>query len=153
MATQLVKDYLDRNSVPHSSVPHPQTYTAQRTAQVAHIKGREFAKTVIVKVDGRICMAVIPAHCHVDLTKLKSATGAKHLDLAHEEDIRKLFPDCETGAMPPFGNLYGMDVRVQEDLTHDAQIAFNAGTHTELIRMSYRDFANLVHPEVANFAS
>lgn len=153
MATQLIKEFLDQNAIPHRSVPHPQTYTAQRTAQVTHIKGREFAKTVIVKVDGRICMAVLPAHHHVDVDKLRSATGAKQLDLAREDDLRKLFPDCETGAMPPFGNLYGMDVWVQEDLTRDEQIAFNAGTHTELIRMSYRDFEKLVHPEVADFAS
>jgi len=153
MATQLIKEFLDRNSIPHSSVLHSQTYTAQRTAQVTHIKGKELAKTVVVNVDGRVCMAVVPAHYHVNLDKLKSVTGAKQLDLAREEDLKKLFPDCETGAMPPFGNLYGMDVWVQEDLTRDKQIAFNAGTHTELIRMSYRDFENLVHPAVANFAS
>ena len=153
MATQLIKEYLDRNSVPHSSVLHAQTYTAQRTAQATHIKGRELAKTVVVNVDGRVCMAVLPAHYHVDLEKLKSATGAEQLDLAREEDLKKLFPDCETGAMPPFGNLYGMDVWVQEDLTQDKLIAFNAGTHTEVIRMNYRDFEALVHPAVANFAS
>lgn len=153
MATQIVKDFLDQHAIPHSSVPHPQTFTAQRTAQVTHIKGREFAKTVVVKVDGRVCMAVLPAHHHLDVEKLRSVTGAKHLDLAREEDLKKLFPDCETGAMPPFGNLYGMDVWVQEDLARDEQIAFNAGTHTELIRMSYRDFENLVHPAVADFAS
>jgi Ala-tRNA(Pro) deacylase len=153
MATQLIRDYLDLNAIPHSSVPHPQTFTAQRTAQVAHIKGKEFAKTVIVKVDGRVCMAVLPAHCHVDVERLKSVTGARHLDLAREDDLKKLFPDCETGAMPPFGNLYGMEVWVHEDLTRDEQIAFNAGTHTELIRMSYRDYEELVHPVVADFAS
>jgi Ala-tRNA(Pro) deacylase len=153
MATQIVKEFLDRNSVPHSSITHPQTYTAQRTAQVTHIKGKELAKTVIVNVDGRVCMAVVPAHYHVNLDKLRSVTGARRLDLAREDDLKRLFPDCETGAMPPFGNLYGMDVWVQEDLARDRQIAFNAGTHTEVIRMSYRDFENLVHPEIADFAS
>lgn len=153
MATRVIEEFLDRNSIPHTSIPHPQAYTAQRTAQVAHIKGKELAKTVIVKVDGRVCMAVLPAHYHVDLEKLKAATGARQLDLAKEEDLRKLFPDCETGAMPPFGNLYGMDVWVQEDLTRDKQIAFNGGTHTELICMNYQDFEALVHPAVANFAS
>ncbi len=153
MTTRSIKEFLDRNSVSHSCIPHPQTYTAQRTAQVTHIKGMELAKTVVVKIDGKACMAVLPAHYHIDLEKLKAATGAQRLDIAREEDLQKLFPDCETGAMPPLGNLYGMDVWVQEDLTRDEQIAFNAGTHTEVIRMSYRDYDELVHPTVADFSS
>lgn len=152
MATRLITEYLDRRSVPHSMIQHPQTFTAQRTAQVTHIKGKELAKTVVVRVDGRMCMAVLPAHYHLDKERLKAAIGGRTLDLAREEDLNVLFPDCETGAMPPFGNLYGMDVWVQEELTRDKQIAFNAGSHTELIRMSYRDFDALVHPSVANFA-
>jgi Ala-tRNA(Pro) deacylase len=110
------------------------------------------AKTVIVKVDGRMAMAVLPASERVDLETLRAATGAARVSLATEQEFRTLFPDCEPGAMPPFGNLYGMDVFVAPHLADDPEIAFNAGTHTELIRLPFHDFARLVQPKILEVA-
>lgn len=153
MTTHELKEYLDRNNVVHVSIEHPQTFTAQRTAQVTHIRGREMAKTVVLNMDGRACMAVLPAHYHVDFDKFRMLTGAETVELVKERELQKLFPDCETGAMPPFGNLYGMEVWVQDELSKDNEIAFNAGTHTEVMRMPWRDYENLVHPVIGDFAT
>jgi Ala-tRNA(Pro) deacylase len=108
---------------------------------------------VIVKIDGRMAMAVLPASYRVDFDLLKEAAGASSIELASEEEFKDLFPDCEIGAMPPFGNLYGMDVFVAASLAEDADIAFNAGSHSELIRLSYKDFERLVGPKVVEFSS
>ena len=148
MSTQEFQDYLDERSIEYTLIDHYPTYTAQETAQSAHIPGREIAKTVVVRIDGTAAMVVQPATSQVHLGRLKKLTGAKDVSLADEKDLNDLFPDCELGAMPPFGNLYGMHVYVGESLTHDEEIAFNAGSHTELIKMTYRDFESLVHPEV-----
>jgi Ala-tRNA(Pro) deacylase len=131
---------------------HSTAYTAQEIASLAHIKGRDMAKTVIVKIDDQMAMVVLPASYHVDLSALKAAATAKTVALASESEFRGRFPECETGAMPPFGNLYGMPVFVEKTLTKDKEIAFNAGTHSELIRLSYEDFARLVQPKVIRFA-
>lgn len=152
MPVQKLKAYLDQNAVPWVSIVHSPAYTAQETAASAHVRGREMAKTVMVKVDGRMAMAVLPASERVDLEKLREVTGSARVSLATEQEFRTLFPDCEPGAMPPFGNLYGMDVFVAPDLTKDTEIAFNAGSHTELIRMPYRDFERLVQPKVLALA-
>ncbi|MBZ5678420.1 MAG: YbaK/EbsC family protein [Acidobacteriia bacterium] len=132
---------------------HSAAYTALEIASLAHIHGDEFAKTVIAKIDGTLVMAVLPASYHVDLSLLKAAAKGKKIALASETDFRDRFPGCETGAMPPFGQLYGMPVFVDESLTRDKEIAFNAGTHQELIRLSYEDFARLVKPNVAQFST
>ena len=148
MPVQILKDYLDQHEVEYVTISHSPAYTAQRIAEVAHIPGRELAKTVIVKIDDRFAMAVLPASRRVDLRHLQEALGADDVVLASEQEFQELFPDCEVGAMPPFGNLYDMGVYVAEQLTEDEEIAFNAGSHTELVRMSYSDFANLVTPQV-----
>ena len=155
MPIQKLKNYLDRNKVRYDVVGHLTTYTAQGTAQSAHIPGKEIAKTVIVNVDGddgRMAMVVLPASCTIDFALLKEVTGAQTVELATEDEFRDMFPDCEIGAMPPFGNLYAMDVYVERSLARDEEIAFNAGNHRELIRMSYRDFERLVNPKVLEIA-
>jgi Ala-tRNA(Pro) deacylase len=122
-------------------------------AALAHVPGKELAKTVMVKVDGRMSMAVLPASHNVDVYLLKELSGAEEVHLASEEQFKDLFPDCEVGAMPPFGNLYEMPVYVSNSLAEDADIAFNAGSHRELIRLHYADFERLVKPTVANFST
>lgn len=152
MPVQKLKAYLDQNHVPWVSIVHSPAYTAQETAASAHVRGKNLAKTVMVKVDGRMAMAVLPASERVDLESLREMTGAARVSLATEHEFRTLFPDCEPGAMPPFGNLYGMDVFVAPHLAEDAEIAFNAGSHTELIRLPFRDFERLVQPKVLALA-
>ncbi len=153
MVASQIKEFLDDRGVPYEVIPHSPAYTAQGVAAAAHVKGLELAKTVIVKVDGALAMAVLPAPYKVDFDKLKAAIGSDQVDLASEAEFQSLFPDCELGAMPPFGNLYGFDVYVAQSLTQDEQIAFNAGTHTDLIRMAYRDFEGLVQPKILRFSA
>ncbi len=153
MPAKMLTEFLDSNHVKYVTIIHSTAYTAQEIASLVHIKGRDLAKTVIIKVDGQMAMAVLPASTHVDLSVLKAAVGAKTVGLATEAEFRGKFPECETGAMPPFGNLYGMAVYVDQSLTWDKEIAFNAGTHNELIRLSYEDFARLVEPKVTMFSS
>ena len=134
------------------TISHSLAYTAQEIAASAHVPGRELAKTVIVKVDGRMAMAVLPASLKLDFALLADALGAKKIELATEREFKQMFPDCELGAMPPFGNLYGMDVFVAESLTEDKEIAFNAGSHTELMRLSFEDFSTLVKPHIVKLS-
>ena len=150
-ATKL-KQFLDTHNIKYVSITHSKAYTAQGIAAAAHISGKELAKTVMITVDGDIAMAVLPASETVNLDSLKTALKAKKVDLASERQFRDRFADCELGAMPPFGNLYGFKVYVDETLTHDKEIAFNAGTHLELIKLAYADFANLVEPVVLRFS-
>lgn len=151
MAVQALKELLDEHRIKYVIITHSLAYTAQEVAASAHIPGKELAKTTIVKVDGKLAMAVLPASAMVHVKRLKEAIGARNVELAEESEFRDAFPDCETGAMPPFGNLYGMNVYVEESLVEDEEIAFNAGTHTELLRMAYKDFADLVEPKVVKF--
>jgi Ala-tRNA(Pro) deacylase len=152
MPVRKLKEYLDENHVEYVTIIHSRAFTAQKIAAAAHVPGQELAKTVMVKVDGKMAMTVLPANFKVDLDRLREVTGAADVELATEAEFAEWFPDCEVGAMPPFGNLYGLDVYVAEKLTRDEEIAFNAGTHTELIRMAYRDFERLVKPKIARFA-
>jgi Ala-tRNA(Pro) deacylase len=152
MACRKLKEFLDENSVAYVTITHSQAFTAQQVAASAHIKGKEMAKTVIIKINDIMAMAVLPATYHVDFHLLKEVTGNENVVLAHESEFKEIFDDCEVGAMPPFGNLYGMDVYVAEKLTEDKEIAFNAGTHSELIRMDYADFARLVKPKILKFS-
>lgn len=145
-----LRNYLDDNDVEYVTISHSPAYTAQRIAELTNTPGKELAKTVIVKMDDRFAMAVLPASRRVDLDHLKDAVGATEVTLASESEFKLLFPDCEVGAMPPFGNLYDMGVYVAEQLTEDEDIAFNAGSHTELVRMSYQDYAKLVTPQVVS---
>lgn len=145
-----LRNYLDDNDVEYVTISHSPAYTAQRIAELTNTPGKELAKTVIVKMDDKFAMAVLPASRRVDLDHLKDAVGATEVTLASESEFKLLFPDCEVGAMPPFGNLYDMGVYVAEQLTEDEDIAFNAGSHTELVRMSYQDYAKLVTPQVVS---
>ena len=153
MPVRKLKEFLDREKVKYVSIIHSTAYTAQEVAASAHITGKELAKTVIVELDGKMAMAVLPANRKIVLQDLREVTGADEVKFASEEEFRKMFPDCETGAMPPFGNLYGMDVYVAEALTHNEEIAFNAGSHTEVIRLRYHDFERLVQPAVVSFTT
>ena len=149
MPVKTLKDFLDKNGVKYVSVTHSPAFTAQEIAAAAHIPGKELAKTVMVKLDGKMAMAILPASFRVDFGLLKKAASAKKAELATEEEFKDSFPECELGAMPPFGNLYGMPVYVSEALAEDEEIAFNAGSHIELLRLSYRDFERLVQPKTA----
>ena len=148
MACAQLQEYLDKHHVKYVSIKHSPAFTAQELAAAAHIPGKEVAKTVVVKLDGVMAMVVLPAPEMIRMNHLKAETGADRVELASEEEFKGRFPDCEVGAMPPFGNLYEMRTLVEESLTEDEDIAFNAGSHTELIKMSYSDFAELVEPEV-----
>ena len=150
MPMQRLRQYLEENHISYELIPHPETPTAQQTAAAAHVPGKELAKTVIVAIDGRFAMVVLPAPDELDLDKLKKVVGTNDVWLASEDDFQNIFGDCELGAMPPFGNLYDVPVFVDEHLREDARIAFNAGNHRELIRMPYADFERLVHPVVAS---
>ena len=153
MPVRRLKEFLDENKVKYVSISHSPAYTAQEIAASAHIPGKEVAKTVMVKLDGKMAMAVLPASYQVDLQRLKQVAGAEHIELATEDEFKDLFPGCEPGAMPPFGNLYDMQVYVSESLAEDEEIAFNAGSHTELLRMSYADFESLVAPRRDRFSA
>ena len=151
MPVQKLKEFLDSRNVKYVTITHSASYTAQEVAASAHVPGKELAKTVVVKLDGKMALAVLPASFRVNLDLLKKTTGAGSLELATEDEFRDRFPGCDLGAMPPFGNLYDMPVYVSELLAEDDEIAFNAGSHTELIRLAYADFERLVQPKVLAF--
>ncbi len=146
-----LKEYLDREHVHYEVLPHPAAFRAVVIAQTLHTPVNEIAKVVVVKAHHRFVMTVLPASWNVDLHRLRDVFTTHHVRLATEDEIKALFPDCEVGAMPPFGNLYGLDVYVDQSLTEDEEITFQAGTHSEAIRMRYWDFAALVFPVVAEF--
>jgi len=152
MTLTKLKEFLKGHNITYKTISHSQAFTAQEIAASSHIPGRELAKTVMVKIDGTMAMAVVPASYRIDFALLKSAAGASKVELATENDFKDIFPGCEVGAMPPFGNLYGMDVYVAESLAKDGDIAFNAGSHTELVTISYKDFETHVKPKVAKFS-
>jgi Ala-tRNA(Pro) deacylase len=151
MPLQKLKDYLDENKVKYVSISHSMAYTASAVAASAHVKGKNLAKTVIVMLDGKMAMAVLPAKYRVDVEQLRKATQSGSAELATEDNFAKVFPNCDEGAMPPFGNLYGVPVYVEKSLAEDEEIAFNACSHSELVQLSYKDFARLVKPRVVAF--
>ncbi|NIS81887.1 MAG: deacylase [Anaerolineales bacterium] len=144
--------YFKENKVKYKVIEHSEVYTAQEIAASAHIPGKQLAKTVMVKIDGEMAMAVLPASYRVDFKQLKKAIGAKKVELASEGEFKDMFPDCEVGAMPPFGHLYDMKVIVAESLTEEMVITFCGGSHTELIQISFQDFERLAKPKVVNFS-
>jgi Ala-tRNA(Pro) deacylase len=153
MPIKKIRNFLDEQNIKYVVIIHSPTYTAQEIAASAHIPGKELAKTVMIKVDGRMTMAVLPASYTVDFHLIKKAAAAKNVELASEEEFKYLFPECEIGAMPPFGNLYNIDVLVSKTLAEDENISFNAGSHKELIKLAYKDFEKLVRPKVIKFSS
>jgi Ala-tRNA(Pro) deacylase len=144
--------YLEDNDADFQTLRHPRAITAQEIAAAAHVPGRELAKTVVVRLDDDYAVAVVPASDRVDLARLADVAGAHHAELAREDALVELFPGSELGAMPPFGNLYDLQVFVSDHLAEDESIAFNAGSLTELIRMRYADFARLAAPTVGDFS-
>lgn len=152
MPSQRLMDYLDQHSIKYTTMRHSLAYTAQEIAAASHIPGKIFAKTVMINVKGKLSMAVLPASYKIDFDQLKKAIGCDSVRLAHEKEFLNLFPDCEVGAMPPFGNLYGMDVYVAQSIADETEIAFNSCTHSELLQMKYIDFEKLVKPKVIKFS-
>ncbi len=141
-------DFLDNHNIRYLTMRHSPAITAQEVAEAAHIHGNEFAKTVIVNLDGKLVMAVLPASEKLDTELLATASQAKKAELANENEFKERFSDCEVGAMPPFGNLFDMDVYLEEGMTKNNKITFNAGNHTELIQMSMKDFQDILQPMV-----
>lgn len=152
MPYKKLKSYLDESKIRYLTISHSSAYTSQEIAASAHVSGKEFAKTVMIKIDGQMAMAVLPAAYHVDFEALKGIFNTQNVSLATETEFKDKFPDCEPGAMPPFGNLYGMEVFVAEALASHSEIAFNACSHTEIIRMDYADYFRLVKPRVFKFS-
>lgn len=152
MTATRIKEYLDSQKVKYTILKHSPVYTAQEVAASAHIPGRQLAKTVMIKLDGEMSMAILPANCQVNFADLKKTLGVKKVKLATEKEFKDLLPDCETGATPPFGNLYDLKVIADKSLSTQEVIAFCAGSHTELIQLSYQDFEKLVKPKVVAFS-
>lgn len=145
-----LREFLDSRQIKYLVISHSVAYTAQGIAALVHLSGKKLAKTVIVKIDGVLAMAVVPASMHVDLDLLRTAAGAGVVEVATEQEFKDAFPDCETGAMPPFGNLYDMPVYADASLAENEEITFNAGTHRELMRMGWRDLTRLVDAQIVN---
>lgn len=146
-----LKELLEKHQVRYEVIPHPYTVTAQQSAQVEHVPGKNHAKVVMVQANDDLIMAVCPACHRLDVGRLQSVLG-KSVRIAKETEFRGAFPDCQTGAMPPFGELYGVPVYVDRSLRENAEFVFEAGTHTEAVRMNYGDFERIAHPTVAEFA-
>jgi Ala-tRNA(Pro) deacylase len=144
--------YLDQNRTGYTHTVHPQAFTAREVASVEHLPAREFAKTVILSGDPGYSMAVVPGARLVDFQEVRLALGFSHARLATEAEIAQLFPDCELGAMPPFGNLYGLPVFLDSYLAGEPVIAFNAGTHRDVIHMRTEDYRRLVRPSIVSLA-
>ncbi|MCU7493867.1 MAG: YbaK/EbsC family protein [Ignavibacteria bacterium] len=151
MVTSKVKDYLDRTASRYKNITHPLAFTAQETAASIHIKGKEFAKTVMVKIDGQLAMAVLPASQKIDFELLKSILDAGEVRLCTEAEFRNKFPDCEAGAMPPLGKLYDVDVYMAKCLLDNKEIFFNAGSHTDAVELTMDEFNRIVNPIVLDF--
>jgi len=151
MPATKIKNLLDREHVKYVTIRHSPAFTAQEVAESAHIPGRIMAKTVMVEIDGELAMTVLPSNHRISMDDLCTLAGTEDVRLAREEEFEHIFPDCEPGAMPPFGNLYNLSVYVSPDLAEETEIAFNAGTHTEVIRMMFHDFDTLVKPRVVRF--
>lgn len=146
-----LQDYLDEHQISYQLIRHQEAYTASEIAHTLHISGKMLAKVVIVKTDRRFVMAVLPSNHKVDFERLTEVLEGEHVRLATEGEFQELFPDCGVGAMPPFGNLYGLEVFVDQSLTEDEEILFQAGNHLRVMKLRYQDFADLVHPNVTNF--
>ena len=153
MPIRTLDELLDSRNIPFRSYNHPPTYTAQETAEVLHVTGYEVAKSVVLKVDNRFVITVLPACQRVDLESFRQKMGAKTVELATENELQSIAPMCDRGSIPPIGNLFGLPVYVSTSLAEDEVISFSGGTHTEDIRMSFRDFEWLVQPQLMDFTS
>ncbi len=146
-----LQEYLDRQRVSYEVLTHKETYSAQELAAALHVPGKDLAKVVMLKVDERNVMTVLPASWKVDFKRLRDIFQSHNVRLSTEDEFKGLFPDCEPGAMPPFGNLYGLEVYMDQSLSEDEEILFAAGTYHDAVKLRYQDFANLVYPSVAEF--
>jgi Ala-tRNA(Pro) deacylase len=145
-------ELLTDRHVPYEHLHHPPAYAANRTAQVLHVPGREMAKTVVLRADGRYVLAVLPATHRLDLEQVRQDLGAERVEMASEAEMDRLFPDCERGAVPPFGSLYQLETWVDASLADDERIVFDAQNHQDAIRMRYRDYEAVEHPRQGHFA-
>jgi Ala-tRNA(Pro) deacylase len=152
MPAQKLKHLLDQHKIKYISINHSPAYTARETAASTFVPRREFAKTIIVDIDGEKVMAVVSASRHVSIEALKNLAHANEARLASEDEFGELFPDCEVGAMPPFGSLYNMRVFVDEMVTEVDDLCFNAGSHEQILRMDCRDYLKLEQPAIGSFA-
>jgi Ala-tRNA(Pro) deacylase len=148
MAQQHVVDYLNEHQVSFSTFQHPPAFTAQEIAESAHISGHRLAKTVVVKLDGKLALCIVPATERVNFSRLRHAAGSHTAELASEDEFAGAFPQCEPGATPPFGELFGVDVYAVDSLQKGQPVAFNSGDSSELLMMSWSDFQKLAHPVV-----
>ncbi len=152
MRPRSLDEFLTKARIPYTTFRHAPAFTAMHAAAVSHVPGRSWAKTVVCVADGEVVLAVVPAHYTVDFDRLLGLIGAAALRLASTREIADLYPDCEEGAMPPFGGLYLQRVFVEECFVGDPEMVFNAGTHTDCIRMHYGDFADIAQPVVGRFS-
>ncbi|MBA1148661.1 YbaK/EbsC family protein [Ectothiorhodospiraceae bacterium WFHF3C12] len=150
MPVRTIRAFLDENDVRYVIVQHSPAYTAPEIAESVHVSGRAFAKSVMVRLDGHLAVVVVPATQQVDLDALAAATGAQRVELAEESEFAACFPDCDPGSVPPFGNLFGLPVYISAALPREEELVFNAGRHTEVMRLAYSDFERLVSPTVVD---
>ncbi len=148
MILKKLREYLDSHNVKYVVIHHSPAFTAQEVAATAHVPGKEMIKTVMVKVDDRMTMVALPASANLDFNKLRDSLKARHVELANEREFRDLFPECEVGAMPPFGPLYEVEMVLSNKLAEDEFVAFNAGSHREVIKMAFKDYQQLTHPKM-----
>jgi Ala-tRNA(Pro) deacylase len=146
-----ITSFLEQRRVPFTTFSHRAAFTAQGQAAASHVPGWHWAKSVVCVADGQPVFAVLPAPCVIDLERLKALTGVKELRLADEDEMSRLFPDCEVGATPPFGVLYGYRVFVDRALVGDPEMVFDGGNHGCAIRMHYGDFVEVAQPIVGSF--
>jgi Ala-tRNA(Pro) deacylase len=147
-----IRDFLDSENVPYEELHHQPAFTGQEVAQTLHLSGRKCAKTVVLDCDGRLAMAVLPASNRLNLQDLQSAMEVTRLEKVAESALGNLFPDCELGAIPPLGPLYGMQVWVDRAISDSEHVVFCAGTHEDCVRMKYSDFAKLTKPRISRFS-
>jgi Ala-tRNA(Pro) deacylase len=148
MPLKQLKEFLNKNEIKYTILNHSIAYTAQEVVESTHLSSKNLAKCVIVKIKNKLIMVVLPAHQKVDLHQIKEMTGSSEAELASESEFQNRFPGCELGAMPPFGNLFDMGVYISAEFDTHGDIAFNAGTHSQLIQLAYVDYARLVKPVV-----
>jgi Ala-tRNA(Pro) deacylase len=149
---QRIREYLDSQKVTHEWLHHPQAFTSQEVAHSLHISGKHLAKTVVLEGDGKLVMAVIPASHRLNPQDLQAVLEVKRLEMLPESELEKLFPDCERGAIPPLGNLYGIEVWVDRAVSESEEIVFCAGSHVDCVRMAYSDFADLTKSQIGRFS-
>lgn len=149
---QGIREYLNSQGVPFERLPHPPAFSAQEVAHSLHVSGKKLAKTVVLDADGCLVMAVLPGSHRLDLARLRELMGARRLEMLPESELARLFPDCELGAIPPLGRLYGIEVWMDDAIAQFTEVVFTAGTHVDAVRMTYPDFRRLVSPRVGRFS-